>query len=302
MSPQYKSTEPERLLIVNADDFGLTRSVSDGIITALKSGIVTSTTVMANCVSGNEIELLAETVSQLTGKPLVGSTQQPDETGIGVEASAKAERSGTRDLIPSVGVHINLTFGRPMSSKWGRSYLDDRGNFSSKFRQSPEAARSFPEENIHDEAIKQIDKVKGAGLKITHLDTHHHIHQYDNVLDVLRGIAKNQGYGMRTLNSVHRELLRRDGIQAPSKTIVSFYGKKMISEEALLAELSRTDGSVIELMCHPGLNSDALKRVSRYTEEREQELELLCSPSLREKISSVGFALASYHNLLFPEK
>jgi predicted glycoside hydrolase/deacetylase ChbG (UPF0249 family) len=37
-----------RELIVNADDFGLTRRVSQGILDAHRNGIVTSTTLLAN--------------------------------------------------------------------------------------------------------------------------------------------------------------------------------------------------------------------------------------------------------------
>ena len=37
-----------KYLIVNADDFGFGRGVNDGIALAFKSGILTSTTIMAN--------------------------------------------------------------------------------------------------------------------------------------------------------------------------------------------------------------------------------------------------------------
>ena len=37
-----------RRLIVNADDFGLTRGVSRGILACYQTGIVTSTTLMVN--------------------------------------------------------------------------------------------------------------------------------------------------------------------------------------------------------------------------------------------------------------
>jgi len=37
-----------RQLIINADDFGFTKSIIDGILQAIRHGIVTSTSVMAN--------------------------------------------------------------------------------------------------------------------------------------------------------------------------------------------------------------------------------------------------------------
>ena len=39
---------PARRLVVNADDFGFTRDVNDGIIEAHRNGILTATTLMAN--------------------------------------------------------------------------------------------------------------------------------------------------------------------------------------------------------------------------------------------------------------
>lgn len=41
-------SRPERLLVVNADDFGFTNDVNEGIVEAHKRGILTSTTLMAN--------------------------------------------------------------------------------------------------------------------------------------------------------------------------------------------------------------------------------------------------------------
>lgn len=35
-------------LIINADDFGLSKSITDGIIDGILSGYITSTTVMSN--------------------------------------------------------------------------------------------------------------------------------------------------------------------------------------------------------------------------------------------------------------
>lgn len=35
-------------LIINADDFGLSKSISDGIIVGIKDGYITSTSVMSN--------------------------------------------------------------------------------------------------------------------------------------------------------------------------------------------------------------------------------------------------------------
>src|SRR5207244_10737724 len=78
-----------RRLIVNADDFGLTPQVSAGILTAHRHGIVSSTTALV--------------------------TVAIDDDSVGA----------LRDSGLGVGLHVNLTLGRPLSR--GRSLVDAKG-------------------------------------------------------------------------------------------------------------------------------------------------------------------------------
>ena len=75
-----------RTLIVNADDFGLTRGVSAGILAAHRHGIVTSTTVLV--------------------------TADPD----------RAQLAAARDAGLGLGLHVNFTLGRPLTR--GRTLVD----------------------------------------------------------------------------------------------------------------------------------------------------------------------------------
>jgi len=61
-----------RRLIVNADDFGLTRGVSEGIVYAHRNGIVTSTTILADAAAFDHgVDLLRDTPSLDLGVHLV---------------------------------------------------------------------------------------------------------------------------------------------------------------------------------------------------------------------------------------
>jgi hypothetical protein len=75
-----------RRLIVNADDFGLTRGVSGGILAAHRHGIVSSTTVL------------------VTGDP------------------HREDVAAARDAALGIGLHVNLTLGAPLTR--GRSLVD----------------------------------------------------------------------------------------------------------------------------------------------------------------------------------
>src|SRR5262245_37319591 len=79
-----------RRLIVNADDFGLTPGVSEGILAAHRHGIVTSTTMLVN----------RDVPADLVRRAL--------DAGLGL------------------GLHVNLTLGKPLTQ--GGS-LTDNGAF-----------------------------------------------------------------------------------------------------------------------------------------------------------------------------
>src|SRR5437773_6430372 len=91
-----------RRLIVNADDFGLTPLVSAGILTAHRHGIVSSTTTLVT------VAIDDDSVSALR------------DSGLGV------------------GLHVNLTLGRPLSR--GRSLVDAKGRFVREARHAASAA------------------------------------------------------------------------------------------------------------------------------------------------------------------
>ena len=84
-----------RFLIVNADDFGRSAGVDDGILRAHREGIVTSTTFMTNAPSAQH-------------------------------AASIARATPTLD----VGVHLVLTYARPLSSPARiRSLVREDGSF-----------------------------------------------------------------------------------------------------------------------------------------------------------------------------
>ena len=74
-------------LIINADDFGLSKSITDGIIEWILNGYITSTTIMAN-----------------------------------MRYAEYAVKEAIKNNIDCVGLHINLTVGKPLIKN---DYLTD---------------------------------------------------------------------------------------------------------------------------------------------------------------------------------
>ena len=248
-------------LIFNADDFGSHPSISRGIIQAIEHGVVRSTTVMANLVDDASLAALA-------ALPQV-----------------------------SVGVHLNLTKGRPLTA-FPPDCLEN-GWFSRAKLFQPDGAPLLPEYAIRTELEAQVQKLVEAGLKLTHLDSHHNIHAFVNVLHVAAGIAAEHGLAMRTLSPAMSGYLDWKGVPHPALLITRFFGKNSTGEDELLSLLHPVCGSggSIEVMCHPGLTAGLPREHTGYYEEREQELATLCSARVSSWLEENGFCLTDYSNV-----
>lgn len=128
-------------LIINADDFGFSKSVNYGIIDSYREGILTSTTLMANTPAFEHAVELAK-----------------ENPGLGV------------------GVHLVLTFSKPLI-KNARTIVDKNGNFYKAFVYGTEKIE-IDEQELYNEWDEQIQKVIESGIKPTHLDAHQHSNTY----------------------------------------------------------------------------------------------------------------------------
>lgn len=132
----------EKLLIVNADDFGLCRSVNETIAELISNKEISSTTIMMNCSWSADASALIQSVA-------------PDA---------------------DVGVHWTLTSEWPLY-RWGpicRSRAT--GSLSGRDGWFPETIseverRADPEEVRH-ELIAQTEAALRSGLALSHADNH----------------------------------------------------------------------------------------------------------------------------------
>jgi predicted glycoside hydrolase/deacetylase ChbG (UPF0249 family) len=287
-------------LIVNADDFGLTVGVTQGILDAHREGIVTSATVMANGAAFD----MAVTASRRT--PSLG-----------------------------VGVHLNLSERVPVSAAWriptlvnhqGRLHLTP-----GRLLRSVLSGRvSFDE--VETELRAQIAKVVRAGISPTHLDGHKHVHVLPGVSDIVIRLArdfaipsvrcpleKRQGWlsavrasknggasvlkqylvgrGVAQFASRFRQQLDKAGLEYPAHfyglSYTGFLNTQLIRE--LLGPLAE---GTSELMCHPGYPDASLARTgTRLLAEREVEVFALCSPVIKKLAASSGIQLVNYQAL-----
>jgi hypothetical protein len=148
-------------IIVNADDFGMSRSVNEAIVSAIDHGLATRASIMANMPGF-------------------------------VDACRLVRRRGWTDRI---GVHLNLSEGWPLSDpiRRCRRFCDDFGRFR-PWRRTLCLTRE-ERRAVEVEFGAQVQACIDQGLRPTHLDSHHHYHTEWPIGAVAIRIARD--YGIR---------------------------------------------------------------------------------------------------------
>ena len=248
-----------RVLIVNADDFGLTAGVSRGILHACRHGIVTSTTLLANRPLDPAL---------LEGLP---------DSGLGV------------------GLHLNLTLGAPVSpAARVPSLVDGEGCF---IRDARAVAERVKVDEARIELGAQIDAFRGImGRFPTHLDSHHHVGRHEPLLELMLFFARAINVPMRAQDAPGRQAALKVGVRTPDHFMGESGPEPYWSRERVLEQLRVLPEGVSEFMTHPGYYDEDLAH-SRYGKQRETEIEGLTDPAARELIAREGIRLASFSTL-----
>jgi chitin disaccharide deacetylase len=251
-------TAGAKVLIVNADDFGLTAGVSRGILEAGRKGIVTSTTLLVNR------DIPPAQVEELQA------------SGLGV------------------GVHLNLTLGTPVSDpRRVPSLVDSEGRFIRDAREA--AARANPDE-ARIELGTQIDVFrKIMGCFPTHLDTHHHVGRHHPILDLVLDFARALKVAVRSQDATVRAAARKLGLRTPDHFMGESGPEPYWSRERTLEQLAVLPTGLSEFMTHPGYFDEDLA-YSRYGRQRETELAGLTDEETRRAIERLEIRLAHFGN------
>ncbi|MEZ6876646.1 chitin disaccharide deacetylase [Enterobacter sp. KBR-315C3_2022] len=249
----------ENLLIVNADDFGLSKGQNYGIIEACRRGVVTSTTALIN---GEAVEHA-------------------------VQLSREAPELG-------VGMHFVLTLGMPLSAMPG---LTREGQLGKWIWEMAEQG-ALPLDEIARELDCQFNRfVDLFGREPTHIDSHHHVHMIPAIYPIVAEFARRKGVAMRVDRSVPQEAAVPD-VQTTDGFSSAFYGDD-ISEALFLKVLddsaARGERS-LEVMAHPAF-VDNIVRKSAYCWPRLAELDVLTSASLKYAIAERGYRLGTFRDL-----
>ena len=274
-------------LIINADDFGLSAGVNAAVVKAHSQGVVTSATIMANMQGALEAAKMARQLRSL-----------------------------------GVGVHLNLTEGKPLSrDALVKCLLNDEGEFA--FSPARLAGMSLISSSIRRaiqiEMACQIQWAIDHNIRLTHIDSHKHIHCFPVIFSTVCGLAK-----LFDIEAV-RWTCEPISVSCAPWPLPSEGGKKRAKLIRRMAKINRfqnskllkTDGllgithlgkinanffnalslynplSVGELMTHPG-HSGAASGDYTQAVQRQGELETLCSEKTKEYLAKANIELVHY--------
>lgn len=254
-------------LILNADDFGLTARVNQAILETMNRGIVRSTTIMMN---------------------------QP-----GTQDAINLVKAGK---VKSLGLHLNLTAGQPLSpANKLPDLIDTNGQFF--HIRVLENFNRVDTDQVYREIKAQYQAARQADLPINHLDCHH----FSSILPATReafiALANETGLPCRRIDLFVND---QQGLtsQTPDAFDYSFFDKGVDCElfkVSLLNHKKSQSTGCVEYMCHPGYaNDEVLQSLSSYVSMREKELNILTDPHLTQWLHANEIELIGYEQL--PEK
>ncbi len=291
-----------KYLIINADDFGFNKEITDGIIDAHRAGTVTSTTMMVNMPAVEYAATLSKDYPNL-----------------------------------SVGIHLNLTVGKPLSPLEKVSGLVDKnGNFRNYIEMFRLANRcKLPKEQIETELIAQIEKFLALGLIPSHSDSHHHIADCMQIHPIKVRLLKK--YGIKKARTqrgfYHRDKLAKNKSKATVETIKKNlvrlpyrlyyeilhlhcklsgiktpderYGlAKVVSDRKLNFDLeglehylaTMPEKKIVEMCTHPGLPHNDPTDRPEFMQVRINEHKILTNPKLLDLFEKYDVKLINFND------
>ena len=274
----------KKKLIVNADDFGLTRSVSEGIIEANKKGIVTTTTVMMN--------------QEFTEEALKLSKAAPNL---------------------ELGVHLVFNSGKPvLDVNEVSSLVSEQGMFQKNIFDFRERVK---DEELFNEFCAQVDKfIKLYGEKPAHIDCHHWVILFPRFFECYLRVAEKYNVPIRkpildlenfsdnglkdlmgnvygknleeSFSKLELEIINRK-IKCPDNFRAGFYNKQA-NIEYLENIINNIPEGTTELMTHAGFVNDELMNKSSYNVGRKNEFNILTDDRVKELLEKNNISLINF--------
>ncbi|MFN6945107.1 MAG: carbohydrate deacetylase [Cytophagaceae bacterium] len=281
----YKRASNKSKVIINADDFGITKGVNKAIYELFGVGILTSTSVMSNMPDYKDIVNLKDRIG--------------------------------------IGVHFNLTVGTPITEPYKiPTLVDERGNFFdlSRLLRKTKLGKVSRQE-IEIELDAQIKRLIDIEIQPDHVDSHESLLKYPFFSGIIKRLAKK--YGIMAVRTYSPRKFDYTRLLSPKKFMISLYlafnkllwkldgfhvtdkydsliKVGLVHKTALerLNDIFRNlPHGVLELVVHPGYCDGNNNPLGEYVYEREVELQALLSDEFKKIILNSGARLISFKDI-----
>ena len=273
-----------RLLVVTADDLGLTPGVNTAVRRAHVDGVVTATSLLA--------------------------------VGTAFDDAARVLRDHpTLEL----GAHLALVGEDPplLSAREVPTLVDRDGRFPLSYRTvvARGLAGRIDPDDVRRELTAQLERVRGVGVPVTHLDTHQHTHLWPTVARVVTELALAAGVpavrlprsravgvtgaGVGVLTLALRRRLARAGL-ATTDDYAGLDEAGAMDGDRLAATLraaAARGARTLEVNAHPGVPDDPQSARFAWGYRWADELAALTSTRTRAVVEECGYRLTGFAGL-----
>jgi chitin disaccharide deacetylase len=213
-------------LIINADDFGMSKDVNFAILAAMDLNLCKDTTLLVNFEASEHAAKLAIATNRKN----------------------------------NIGIHINLTEGYPLTYNIRNEsrFCNNEGLFHNKKNKRIYSLSKSEKKAVYEEIESQIQFCRKLGIPISHADSHNHIHEEPGFLMLLLDILKKEKIPfIRLTNNIGSTSLLKSFYRNAYNSILNYNNLAGTDYFGSIKNLSYPskklkDNSFIELMIHPG--------------------------------------------------
>lgn len=259
-----------RLLIINADDFGMCHAVNKAIIGTLQAGVVRSTTLMVPCPWAlHAMHFLAE----------------HPEVAFGVHLTAISDWADYR-------------WG-PVTSREKVPSLVNKSGYFHNFEQMPEFLAQVRLGELEMEFRAQIEVVLAAGLQPTHLDWHAlRIGGREDILGLMLRLSREYGLAHRVFGQAWIKKVQSQGLPTNDFDFLDSYLIEPETKTSHFVELlQELPAGLSEWAVHPGLENEELRAIDSGSYVRQTDFDFLTSQRAKDVIEEEGIILLDYRAL-----
>jgi predicted glycoside hydrolase/deacetylase ChbG (UPF0249 family) len=267
-------------LIVNADDFGFTRDVNQGIVEAHRHGILTATTLMANGAAFEDaVRLARETPALDIGAHLVLVG------GKSLAAPGKTLPASVPRLLATIAARKIQVYDE----------------LAAQVRAILNAGIAVTHLDTHKHTHLAPPVLEAVGRIAEEFGIRWVRRPFDVPITAARGgaswLTRATSDSLRVMRKRFQAALVRHGCRTTDH-FAGFQITGSMETGGLARLLQALPEGLTELMCHPGKCGAELRRArTRLKESRVRELAVLIAPETRQAIADAAIELVNYRML-----